>query len=307
VTRTDDDTWDAASGVGATATMVAAGRAMASQDPRHLIDDPYAKPLVEAVGLDFFTKQVNGELDTADLDSQSVARVQALVDEVAVRTRFYDDYFMSAANAGVRQAVILASGLDARAYRLDWPAPMVVYEIDQPAVIEFKTGVLARLGAQPRAELRCIAADLREDWPAALRAAGFDPQLPAAWSAEGLLMYLPAAAQQRLFDAVTALSAPRSTLAADYVARPASIDAATAQRVTADWRDKGFGLDMAAMTFADDRCDVPAYLTGKGWRVEATPRADLFARYGVEPAADTSDLTGQTSYVSATFAGAASR
>lgn len=302
MSRTDDDTWDLASSVGATATMVAAGRAMATKDPRKLIDDPYAEPLVEAVGLDFFTKQVKGELDTGDLDAQALARVQSLVDEVALRTRFYDDYFLRSAETGVRQSVILASGLDARAYRLPWPATTVVYEIDQPAVIDFKTTVLARLGARPAADLRSVSCDLRDDWPAALRAAGFDSSAPTMWSAEGLLMYLPAEAQERLFDNITALSTPASTLAADYVVRTASLDDANAQSMTAGWREKGFSLDMASLTFAADRCDVVDYLTTKGWRVDSLPRADLFAQYNVEMPADNSDFTGQTAYVSANLA-----
>jgi hypothetical protein len=84
------------------------------------------------------------------------------------------------------EAVILAAGLDARAYRLPWPRGTVVYEVDLPDVVAFKTSTLSKLGAQPTAERRTVAVDLRDDWPAALRAAGFDPQAPAAWSAEGL-------------------------------------------------------------------------------------------------------------------------
>jgi methyltransferase (TIGR00027 family) len=300
--RSDDDTWDLASSVGATATMVAAGRAMATKDPRKLIDDPYAEPLVEAVGLDFFTKQVKGELDASDLDAQALARVQSLVDEVALRTRFYDEYFLRSAETGVRQAVILASGLDARAYRLPCPATTVVYEIDQPAVIDFKTTVLHRLGARPTADLRDVSCDLRDDWTSALRAAGFDPSAPTMWLAEGLLMYLPTEAQERLFDNITVLSAPASALATDYVAHPASLDDATARNMTAGWRAKGFSLDMASLTFGADRCDVVDYLTAKGWRVDWLRRADLFAQYGVEMPADNSDFTGEPAYVTADLA-----
>src|SRR5690606_6950518 len=121
MTRADDDSWDLASSVGATATMVAAGRAVASRDPNGLINDPFAAPLVRAVGIDFFTRIADGELTVADLDPQSAPRVQANIDEVAVRTRFFDDHFAAATARGIRQAVILAAGLDARAYRLRWP------------------------------------------------------------------------------------------------------------------------------------------------------------------------------------------
>ena len=133
MSRTDDDSWDLASSVGATATMVAAGRAMATKDPRGLINDPFADPLVRAVGLDFFTKMMDGELDFSLLPNSSPDRTQAIVDGMAVRTKYFDDYLLDAVQAGVRQVVILASGLDSRAYRLPWPDGTMVYEIDQPA------------------------------------------------------------------------------------------------------------------------------------------------------------------------------
>ena len=66
--RTENDTWDLASSVGATATMVAAARAVATRADRPVIDDPYAEPLVRAVGIDFFTKLAGGELTPEDLD-----------------------------------------------------------------------------------------------------------------------------------------------------------------------------------------------------------------------------------------------
>jgi len=198
--RTDDDTWDLASSVGATATMVASARAMASKVDSPLIDDPYAEPLVRAVGLELFTKLATGELSPADLEDDSdgaPAGVQRMTDNMAVRTKFFDEFFIEATRSGIRQAVILASGLDARAYRLPWPDGTTVYEIDQPQVIEFKSRTLAQLGAKPTAHRRAVAVDLRDDWPTALQAAGFDPGQPSAWSAEGLLGYLPPDAQDR--------------------------------------------------------------------------------------------------------------
>ncbi|HET9876225.1 MAG TPA: class I SAM-dependent methyltransferase, partial [Mycobacterium sp.] len=214
--RTENDTWDLASSVGATATMVAAARAMAGRTDRPLISDPFAEPLVRAVGVDLFTRLASGEIDPADFGDDADSRPSAgggpvsmarMTDNMAVRTRFFDDFFLDAADAGIRQAVILASGLDARAYRLAWPAGTTVYEIDQPQVIEFKTRTLTDLGAQPTADRRPVPIDLRDDWSAALQAAGFDPARPTAWSAEGLLAYLPPEAQDRLLDTVTALSA----------------------------------------------------------------------------------------------------
>src|SRR6201996_4059058 len=219
--RSDDDNWDLASSVGATATFVASGRAMATKDPRGLINDPFAEPLVRAVGLDFFTKMLDDELDISAIED-AAARKQAMIDGMAVRTKYYDDYFIDATNGGVRQAVILASGLDARAYRLPLPAGTVGYELDQPQVIDFKTTTLAGIGAEPLATRRTIPIDLRQDWPAALKAAGLDLTAPIAWLAEGLLIYLPPEAQDRLFDNITELSVPGSTVATEFV--PGIID-----------------------------------------------------------------------------------
>ena len=164
MTRTDNDTWDLTTSVGATATGVAVGRALASRAANPLINDPFAEPLVRAVGVDFFTRLASGELNPAEVDDNGAWGMQRMRDMMAVRTRFFDDFFIEATNRGIRQAVILASGLDARAYRLHWPAGTTVYEIDQPAVIEFKTTTLADLGASPTADRRSVAIDLRHDW-----------------------------------------------------------------------------------------------------------------------------------------------
>ena len=167
--RRDGDSWDLASSVGATATAVAARRAMASKGPNPLIDDPFAEPLVNAVGVEAFIKMMNGEIELTDDDPAFTS--QRLAEGMAVRTRFFDDFFTDATKAGVRQAVILAAGLDTRAYRLPWPSGTLVYEIDQPQVIEFKTATIAELGSTPTADVRAVPIDLRHDWPTALREA----------------------------------------------------------------------------------------------------------------------------------------
>ncbi|EHI11645.1 class I SAM-dependent methyltransferase [Mycolicibacterium thermoresistibile] len=299
MTRADDDSWDLASSVGATATMVAAGRAVASRDPKELINDPFAAPLVRAVGIDFFTRIADGELTVADLDPQSAPRVQANIDEVAVRTRFFDDHFAAATARGIRQAVILAAGLDARAYRLRWPDGTVVYEIDQPRVIEFKTRTLARLGAEPTAERRTVAADLRHDWPAALTAAGFDPAAPTAWIAEGLLIYLPPDAQDRLFDDIDALSAPGSAVATEYVPALRDFDPDKARAATAEFRRHGLDLDMPSLIYHGERHHPAQYLTAEGWQMAEVSRSDLFVRYGLPaPDPDPDDPLGEIIYVS---------
>src|SRR5262245_24426878 len=129
--RTDRDTWDLGSSVGATATMVAAARALASSLPNPVISDRFAAPLVRAVGIEFLTKLVDGEIDETDLGDDPQLNIIRFAHGMAARTKFFDDFFAQSAASGVRQAVILASGLDARAYRLDWPVGTAVFEIDQ--------------------------------------------------------------------------------------------------------------------------------------------------------------------------------
>lgn len=304
--RTDNDSWDLASSVGATATMVAAARAVASRAPRPVIDDPYAVPLVRAVGVDFFTRLATGELTPADLDAQSGGQspvgMSRFADGMAARTRFFDDFFAAAVDAGIRQAVILASGLDARAYRLTWPGDMVLFEIDQPEVLQFKATTLAGLGATPSTELRTVAVDLRNDWPSALGAAGFDTSAPTAWIAEGLLGYLPPDAQDRLLDTIGDLSAPGSRLAVESVPSHHEADQEQLREKmkssTDQWRSHGFDLDFSELVFLGERADVTDYLRGRGWTVDATPTNDLLVRYGLEPL-DSDEGFAEVVYVSA--------
>ena len=297
--RTHDDSWDLASSVGATATLIAAGRAMATKDPRGLINDSFADPLVRAVGLDFFVKMIDGELDLSAIPNSSPERMQALTDGVAVRTKYFDDYLLTAVRSGVRQVVILASGLDSRAYRLDWPAGTTVYEIDQPQVIEFKTTTLADLGAQPTATRRTVPIDLRADWPAALRAAGLDTGAPTAWLAEGLLIYLPSEAQDRLFDNITTLSAPGSAIATEYVPGIKDLDADRVREMTAPLRELGADIDMPSLVYAGERSHVIDYLRAKAWDIAETPRADLFISNGLEvPSPENDDPLGEIIYAS---------
>lgn len=300
--RTHNDTWDLASSVGATATMVAAGRALATKDSRGLINDPFADTLVRAVGVDFFVKMLDGELDLSVVENSSPTRVQAMIDGMAVRTKYFDDYFADAINAGVRQVVILAAGLDARAYRLRWPAGTVVYEIDQPQVVDFKTTVLADAGAEPTATRRTIRIDLRSDWPDALQKAGLDPSIPTAWLAEGLLIYLPSEAQDRLFDNITALSAPGSRIATEYVPGIREFDAERVREMSEPLRQLGVDIDMASLVYAGDRSHVVEYLRGAGWSVTGVSRAELFTRNGIDvPAIEDDDPLGEIIFVSGTL------
>ncbi|OBG70806.1 MULTISPECIES: class I SAM-dependent methyltransferase [unclassified Mycobacterium] len=293
--RTESDRWDLATSVGATATMVAAQRALASD--AGLIDDPYAAPLVRAVGIDVYVRLVNGEIaagGNADFDPRRMA------EGMACRTRFYDQFFTDATGSGIRQAVILASGLDARAYRLPWPGGTVVYEVDMPRVIEFKTLTLGDLGARPTAERRTVAVDLRDDWATALRAAGFDAGAPSAWSAEGLLVYLPDDAQDALFDHITGLSAPGSRLAFEFVPDTA---------VFADprWRAHhermsglGFEIDFNDLVYHGERSHIVEHLGRRGWRTSSNTVAELHAANGfVYPDDDVAAAFADITYSSA--------
>ncbi|OBF12718.1 SAM-dependent methyltransferase [Mycobacterium sp. ACS4054] len=276
--RTEGDSWDLASSVGATATMVAASRALASREPDPLLDDRFAEPLVRAVGHPFFVRMLDGQIP---LDSDDMPlTLQQRREQIAVRTKFFDDFLTSATSTGIRQAVILAAGLDARAYRLDWTAGTVVYEVDQPEVIAFKGDTLARMGAEPTAERRTVGIDLREDWPTALRDKGFDTATPTAWIAEGLLPYLPPQAQDRLLDSITALSAPGSRLATENITDMGVFSDERARAMRTAWRKHGLDIDVAELVWQGERQPAGEHLAATGWAVTLYPTEELYAEYG---------------------------
>ena len=281
--RTENDTWDLATSVGATATMVASGRARATRAA--LIDDRFAEPLVRAVGVDFFTRWAAGELHAADVDVPGAPwGMQRMTDIQAARTRYIDAFFSEAqkdeGTAGIRQVVILASGLDARGYRLPWAPGTTLFEIDQPQVIEFKTATIGALGAQPTADVRAVPIDLRHDWPSALQRAGFDTGRPAAWAAEGLLGFLPADAQDRLLDNITALSADGSRLVAEVFLNSGANQQALNAAVQ-KWRDNGLDVALDDLGFPGERNDVATYLAHRGWHPVRTPLNQLLADNGL--------------------------
>jgi methyltransferase (TIGR00027 family) len=277
--RTDNDTWDLATSVGATATMVASGRARATRAA--LIDDRFAEPLVRAVGVDFFTRWAIGELDSAQVDVPGAPwGMQRMTDIQAARTRYIDAFFAEATAAGIRQVVILAAGLDARGYRLPWAPGTTVFEIDQPQVIEFKTATIAALGAEPTADIRAVPMDLRHDWPSALQQAGFDTGRPAAWAAEGLLGFLPADAQDRLLDNITALSADGSRLVAEVFLNSGPNQQAL-NGATQKWRENGLDVALDNLGFPGERNDVAIYLQQRGWHPVRTPLNQLLADNGL--------------------------
>lgn len=285
--RTHDDTWDIKTSVGSTAVMVAAARAVETERPDPLIRDPYARLLVSNAGA--------GVLWEAMLDPEIAAKVEALDEDSAahlhhmrgyqaVRTHFFDTFFTDAVAAGIRQIVILASGLDSRAYRLDWPAGTTVYELDQPEVLAYKSTTLAENGVSPSADRREVAIDLRQDWPAALRAAGFDPTQRTAWLAEGLLMYLPAEAQDRLFTLIGELSPAGSRVSAETAPNHAEERRQLMRerfRRVADEIGLEETVDVGELMYRDDhRADVAEWLNEHGWRATAEHSIDAMRRLG---------------------------
>lgn len=307
--RSDNDTWDITESVGATALGVAAARAAESESDDPLVHDPFARVFLDAAGEGVWDWFAGPDLapEIAEAEPDLPLRMQSMRNYMASRTAFFDRAFIDAANGGVRQAVILAAGLDSRTWRLPWPDGMTVYEIDQPKVLEFKASTLGEHGAKPAAELVNVAVDLRQDWPEALRQAGFDPSAPSVWSAEGLLPFLPAQGQDLLFERVHAMSAPGSRIAVeapgagfndpDAYAR----HSAQLQRV----RELAAGLgqqqnipEVQDLWYFEDRADVGDWLRDRGWEVSVVPADKLMTAYG-RPPTDVEDASPRSLFVSA--------
>ncbi|OBG12040.1 SAM-dependent methyltransferase [Mycolicibacterium celeriflavum] len=295
--RTDDDTWDITTSVGSTALFVAAARALEAQKPDPVAVDEFAEVFCRAVGGEW-ADLLDGRAPEHPLMTEFGAD---FVNFQAVRTRYFDDYFRAAAAAGVRQIVLLAAGLDSRGYRLDWPDGTVLFELDQPQVLEFKRQALA--GHRPRAERREIAVDLRNDWPQALRDHGFDPAKPSAWIAEGLLIYLPAAAQRQLFTGIDAMAAAGSHAA---VEEAAPMDAAAFEAKKAEEQAAGGDDTFFNLVYNEQREPAADWFGARGWRAETTPLPDWLRTNGRPVPADDSEaatMVGTISLVSAVKTG----
>ncbi|MFI7002394.1 class I SAM-dependent methyltransferase [Nocardia sp. NPDC050175] len=270
MTRTEGDSWDIVRSVGATALGVAAARAVETERPDALVRDEYAALFVAASG----HPGMNRLIDDPAARSES----PLMTGSVEYRSRFLDDAFLAATAAGVRQVVILAAGLDARAYRLAWPHGTVVFELDRAEVLGFKRDVLTEHGAVPAADRREVAVDLRDDWPAALIGAGVDPTAPIAWSAEGLLPYLPGAAHDALIERIDRLSAPGSSVATDVFRDFGGLDQVAGSRES---RDTPFAeIDLSQLLYTDDRTDPDIWLADHGWTTSSLSPDELAARYG---------------------------
>ncbi len=273
--RSDDDHWDIVSGVGYTALLVAGWRALHAVGPQPLVRDEYARLFI-AASQDLYLATVLANPGTTE-DETAFPRLYG------VQTRFFDDFFTSAGQAGIRQAVIVAAGLDSRAYRLDWPSGTTVFEIDLPRVLEFKANVLGEHGAAPKARRREVAADLRTDWPAPLKAAGFDPREPSAWSVEGVLPYLTDDAQSTLFTRISELSAPSSRIAIGALGSRLDHEQLEALETSHPGVNMSGDVDFSALTYEPEG-DPAEWLAAHGWSVEPVRNTlELQAGYGMTP------------------------
>ena len=287
MSRTDDDSWDITESVGVTALGVAAARAAETESEHPLIEDRFARLFVEAAGEGMWT-WYGGEVpdEMAEAVPDLPARMRMMVDFMATRTAFIDRFFLDAAEAGLRQVVILAAGLDARAWRLPWPAGTVVYELDQPQVLEFKAATLQ--DHEPTCRRVGVPIDLRQDWPKALRGAGFNAADSTAWSAEGLLRYLPAQGQDLLFERIDSLSVAGSRL----VANAPTTDALDPQRLARERQQmqriqaaaarvpQADVTDLGGLAYHEERTDLVEWLTEHGWDATAVTAAAELARFG---------------------------
>lgn len=264
--------------VSRTAVGVAALRAYESGRPDRLFDDPYAAAFYEAG---------RSALPETPRSDQRASLGAVFAAQVAIRTRYFDDYLLA---AGCRQVVLLAAGLDARAFRLAWPSGTRLFEVDLPEVLAFKDQVLATRQAEPACTRIVVPADLRGDWAAELRAAGFDPDVPTAWLAEGLLVYLSYEHADALLTTVTGLSAPGSRVSFEH--RPEEAPGGLLERARAT-------PGAAAVTdlwLGGLGGRAPEWLREHGWEPSTVTRAALAEGYG-RPSDDDATAGGFVSAV----------
>nr|WP_255450292.1 SAM-dependent methyltransferase [Skermania sp. ID1734] len=263
--------------MGATALFVAAARGLAARQPDPLAVDPFAEVFCRAAGEQWSALFEPGA-DTSDHPLVSTAFGRNFQEFQAARTRFFDTYLTRAVGAGVRQVVILAAGLDSRAYRLPFPAGTVVYELDRAPVLEFKREVLAEHGAELTAQRCEVAVDLRDDWAKALQQNGFDAANPTAWLIEGLLLYLPADAQDRIFETVDALSASGSQVAIEQMD---TIPADVYSQMTKPSAEAPGRNQWATLLYNEPKSEASEWFSQHHWAANRTELADYLAELGV--------------------------
>jgi methyltransferase (TIGR00027 family) len=293
--RTEDDSWDITEGVGQTALGVAMARAQETTTDCPLFTDPYAQLFLDAAA----------ERGWQRPPKSMIERIRSIGDYAASRTKWYDEFFIASGANGIEQSVILAAGLDARAWRLPWVSYSVVYEIDQPKVLEFKTKTMADHDARPAARYVAVPIDLRQDWPKALRDAGFDPSAPTAWAAEGLLPYLPADAQDLLFERIHVHSARDSRIAVESFGAgffDREYLASRREQLRRLREEAGEDADadvpdVADLWYIEDRTDVAAWLTEHCWDVTSVGAAELMTRYGRSKPGEVDESSPRTVFV----------
>jgi methyltransferase (TIGR00027 family) len=270
-------------GVGLTALLVAAARAIETHRDDSLAQDAYAEHFVRA----------------APACAHWPVRIQQVPDGdgnplwgrfaryFGLRTKVLDDFLLRSVRTGPRQVVLLGAGLDTRAFRLDWPSGCVLFEIDRAGVLAFKHQVLTDLAATPAVERVPVPVDLRADWAGALTTAGFDPAAPSVWLAEGLLFYLPGPAEISLIDTVDRLATAGSALAfeakleKDLLAyRDSPIYTATREQI---------GIDLLDLFDRGPRPDSVGALTARGWSTSTYTPFDFTRRYRRGPLPEPND------------------
>ena len=255
------------SAVGSTAVGVAVALATENDRPDALFHDPLPGEFVRAVG--------ESQALWSSPDSEVLRRVMG--DYLALRTRFFDDLLIAAAGEGCTQVVVVAAGLDTRAFRLPWPAGTVLFEVDRADVLEVKQSVITDRGATPTCDRRVVTADLREDWATALLGSGFDPARPTAWLVEGLIGYLSAAEADSLFTEIGRLSAPGSRLGLEHVTRQMLETDATRSEIA---RGGDGGLQLLSSLWRNESTATPQeWVAGHGWEPRTQDLVELAAQH----------------------------
>jgi len=241
--------------VAATGLLAAAVRAKESGRADRLFADPFAERLAGAEGL--------------QLLADAVAATGQAPAEIAIRTRFFDEALLDAQDSGASQVVLLAAGMDARAYRLPWREGTTIYEVDQPQVIKAKDERLT--GDRPRCRRVAVGVDLVDDWPEALRSQGFTSSATTVWLVEGLLQYIDAPAIDTLFARIDALSARGAVLLFNVIGK-ALLESPFLQKTQQFMRRLG-----APWTFGTDT--PGALVDGRGWKPVVTDVAEVGSRW----------------------------
>ncbi|BBA95262.1 putative O-methyltransferase [Actinacidiphila reveromycinica] len=286
---------DVEGGVGLTALLVAAARAIETHRLDSLAQDVYAEHFVRAAPACAGWPVRIGEVPDGDTNPLwgRFARYFGL------RTRVLDDFLLSSVHSGgARQVVLLGAGLDSRAFRLDWPADCAIFELDREGVLAFKHRVLAGLAATPRATRVPVPTDLRGDWVTALTGAGFDPAVPSVWLAEGLLFYLPGAAETFLIETVDRLTTPGSALAFEVKLEPDLLEYRTSPLYVATNRQ--IGIDLLTLFDREPRPDSAGALAAMGWSTSVRTPFEFSREHGRGPLPEPNDALEGNRWVFAT-------